>query len=44
MGSDYPHAEGLAVPAEFAKLLDPLDDAAKRRIMRDNADQLLTRS
>lgn len=44
MGSDYPHAEGLAVPAEFAKLLDPLDDAAKRRIMHDNADQLLSRS
>ncbi|UEA36147.1 amidohydrolase family protein [Mycobacterium avium subsp. avium] len=44
MGSDYPHAEGLAVPAEFAKLLDPLDDATKRRIMRDNADQLLSRS
>jgi len=25
------------------KLLDPLDDAAKKRIMRDNADQLLPR-
>ena len=41
MGSDFPHAEGLAEPADFVKLLDPLDDAAKRRIMRDNADQLL---
>ena len=44
MGSDYPHAEGLAEPADFVKLLDPLDDAAKKRIMRDNADQLLARS
>ncbi|BBX03745.1 amidohydrolase [Mycolicibacterium moriokaense] len=44
MGSDYPHAEGLAEPADFVKLLDPLDDAAKKRIMRDNADQLLSRS
>ena len=43
MGSDYPHAEGLAEPADFVKLLDPLDDAAKKRIMRDNADQLLPR-
>ncbi len=39
MGSDYPHAEGLAEPADFVKLLDPLDDAAKKRIMRDNADR-----
>jgi predicted TIM-barrel fold metal-dependent hydrolase len=44
MGSDYPHAEGLAEPADFVKLLDPLDDAAKQRIMRDNADALLARS
>jgi predicted TIM-barrel fold metal-dependent hydrolase len=44
MGSDYPHAEGLAEPADFIKLLDPLDDAVKRRIMRDNADQMLSRS
>ena len=25
MGSDFPHAEGLAEPADFEKLLDPLD-------------------
>ena len=41
MGSDFPHAEGLAEPADFVKLLDPLDDAAKKRIMRGNAEQLL---
>ena len=44
MGSDFPHAEGLAEPADFVKLLDPLDDAAKKRIMRGNADQLIGRS
>jgi len=44
MGSDYPHAEGLAEPADFVKLLDELDDAAKKRIMRENAVQLLSRS
>jgi predicted TIM-barrel fold metal-dependent hydrolase len=44
MGSDYPHAEGLAEPADFVKLLDPLDDATKKRIMRDNAEQLIGRS
>ena len=44
MGSDFPHAEGLAEPADFVKLLDPLDDAAKTRIMRDNAETLFNRS
>jgi predicted TIM-barrel fold metal-dependent hydrolase len=43
MGSDFPHAEGLAEPADFAKLLDPLDAATQRRIMRDNADALFSR-
>ena len=49
MGSDFPHAEGLAEPADFAKLLDPLpadvqraDPAHQRRgrLRRDdvNAD------
>jgi predicted TIM-barrel fold metal-dependent hydrolase len=40
MGSDFPHAEGLAEPAEFAKLLDPLPADVQRRILRDNAEEL----
>ena len=43
MGSDFPHAEGLAEPVEFEKLLDPLDETTKRAIMRDNAVALFTR-
>jgi predicted TIM-barrel fold metal-dependent hydrolase len=44
MGSDFPHAEGLAEPSDFEKLLDPLDEAAKYRIMRGNAETLFNRS
>jgi predicted TIM-barrel fold metal-dependent hydrolase len=40
-GSDWPHGEGLAEPTDFAKALDGFDDAAVRRIMRDNALDLL---
>jgi len=40
-GSDYPHPEGLANPAEFAERLDGLDDADVRRVMRDNLRGLL---
>ena len=29
MGSDFPHAEGIAEPADFVKLLDPLDEATQ---------------
>jgi predicted TIM-barrel fold metal-dependent hydrolase len=43
MGSDFPHAEGLAEPADFEKLLDPLADDIKRRIMRSNAETLFNR-
>jgi predicted TIM-barrel fold metal-dependent hydrolase len=43
MGSDFPHAEGLAEPADFEKLLDPLPDDARRRIMRTNAETLFDR-
>jgi predicted TIM-barrel fold metal-dependent hydrolase len=41
MGSDYPHAEGLANPVEFLKLLEPLPAGDQERIMRDNARALL---
>jgi predicted TIM-barrel fold metal-dependent hydrolase len=40
-GSDFPHPEGLAEPAEFADALVGLDDADIRLIMRDNTRALL---
>ena len=43
MGSDWPHAEGIAEPADFVKLLDTLDSDTQYRIMRGNADALLPR-
>ena len=44
MGSDFPHAEGLAEPAGFAALLDGLTEAQQRQILRDNATKLLATS
>jgi predicted TIM-barrel fold metal-dependent hydrolase len=41
MGSDFPHAEGLAQPREFAGLVAGLPDDDQRRILRDNAVALL---
>jgi predicted TIM-barrel fold metal-dependent hydrolase len=41
-GSDYPHVEGLAEPASFVKEIDRLPDVDIRRIMRDNARELVT--
>jgi predicted TIM-barrel fold metal-dependent hydrolase len=40
-GSDYPHPEGLAEPRAFFEQLAPLDDALVRRIMYDNARELV---
>ena len=40
-GSDYPHAEGLAEPVEFAEALDGFAPDRVRRIMRDNTRALL---
>ena len=40
MGSDVPHAEGLADPVKFADELDGFDDAEIRAIMRDNTRSL----
>jgi len=39
-GSDFPHAEGVADPADFEQLLDPLPGDAVRRIMRGNAEAI----
>jgi predicted TIM-barrel fold metal-dependent hydrolase len=35
-GSDWPHGEGLAEPTDFTKQLPGFDDAAVRKVMRDN--------
>ncbi|MEU1168535.1 amidohydrolase family protein [Streptomyces sp. NPDC005921] len=43
MGSDFPHAEGLAEPADFRKLIAELDGSAQDDIMFHNAQQLITR-
>jgi predicted TIM-barrel fold metal-dependent hydrolase len=40
-GSDWPHGEGLAEPTDFVKELHNFDEAGVRRIMRDNALELL---
>jgi predicted TIM-barrel fold metal-dependent hydrolase len=40
-GSDWPHGEGLAEPLHFLKELDGFSDGEVRRIMRDNALELL---
>jgi predicted TIM-barrel fold metal-dependent hydrolase len=40
-GSDWPHGEGLAEPIHFLKELDGFSDADVRKIMRDNALELL---
>jgi predicted TIM-barrel fold metal-dependent hydrolase len=41
-GSDWPHAEGLADPAAFVKELDGLGDEDVRKVMRDNAREVVT--
>ncbi len=40
-GSDYPHAEGLAEPADFAEGLEGLDGASVEQIMSGNLQRLL---
>ena len=40
-GSDYPHAEGLAEPRDFAECVRSLGPEAERLIMRDNLRGLL---
>jgi predicted TIM-barrel fold metal-dependent hydrolase len=41
MGSDYPHPEGAAEPAELAKRAEELDEDVRRKFLRDNAYKLL---
>ncbi|HEX3796954.1 MAG TPA: amidohydrolase family protein [Acidimicrobiales bacterium] len=40
MGSDFPHAEGLASPADFQSLLASLTTDVQRKILHDNAAEL----
>ena len=40
-GSDYPHPEGMAVPGEFARLIENRSPEEIRLVMRDNAERLL---
>jgi predicted TIM-barrel fold metal-dependent hydrolase len=40
-GSDWPHPEGLAEPAEFVDALIGESDDAVRKVMRDNLRTLL---
>jgi predicted TIM-barrel fold metal-dependent hydrolase len=40
-GSDWPHGEGLEQPIDFTKELDGFSDAEVRKIMRDNALELI---
>ena len=39
-GSDWPHAEGIAHPRDFFRLVEGFSDDHVRRIMRDNAHEL----
>lgn len=43
MGSDWPHAEGLAEPSYFRKLLDGLTEQQKDDIMFNTAYTLVNR-
>ncbi len=41
MGSDYPHAEGLAEPREFHRLVEHLPEDQQRWILRENGYSLV---
>ena len=41
LGSDWPHAEGMAEPVAYARLLEPLAPDDQRRILRDNGLRIL---
>jgi predicted TIM-barrel fold metal-dependent hydrolase len=40
-GSDYPHPEGLAEPADYADRLEAFSPEIQKRILADNARELL---
>jgi predicted TIM-barrel fold metal-dependent hydrolase len=40
-GSDFPHPEGLAEPRRYQEQIAELDEADQRRILRENARELL---
>lgn len=40
MGSDFPHAEGLAEPAAFVGLLEGLTESQQRQILHDKPAKL----
>ena len=42
MGSDFPHAEGLADPIRFVDELSGFDATEVRKVMRDNTEALIT--
>jgi len=39
-GSDWPHIEGMPEPLDYLVELKAFDDATRRRILRDNAEEL----
>jgi predicted TIM-barrel fold metal-dependent hydrolase len=41
-GSDWPHIEALPQPLDYLVELKELDDADRRKVMRDNAEELNT--
>lgn len=40
-GSDYPHPEGLAEPADFVKELEGLPEDTRARVMGGNLKELI---
>lgn len=42
-GSDWPHPEGNITPADYAECIQKLDPADVKKIMRDNALELINR-
>jgi len=41
MGSDYPHAEGMAAPREFGRLVQHLPEDQQRWILHDNGVRMV---